>query len=158
MQQAVIEFENILRTKGVQAALRFLNALTPHRFTGVYRYDGTILRNIALFDQYDPNIQHGDDFPMEDAPCAHVGGHGGWLVVKEFLSDPRFLRSFTPIVSYCGALIRTPDGNPFGTVCHFDTKPCDTPPDNAFLLEAVAPLVYSVLHKIRDPNPSMHSM
>lgn len=148
MQQVISDFEVILRTKGVQEALRFLNAQTPHRFTGVYRYDGTILRNIVLFDQYDPDVHHGDDFPMENAPCAHVGEHGGWLVVKEFVSDPRFRRSFTPIVSYCGALIHRPDGIPFGTVCHFDTKPCDTPPDNAFLLEAVAPLVYSVLHQV----------
>ena len=145
MQEELRDFKGALKSKGVPGALRFLNARTPHRFTGVYRYDGTFLRNIALFDQYDPEVSRGDDFPMKDAPCACVADHGGRLVVTEFLSDPRFGRSFAPIVSYCGALIRTPDGAPFGTVCHFDTKPCETPPENALLLEAVAPSVYSVM-------------
>lgn len=145
--QEIKDFEDILKSKGVHEALRFLNARTPHRFTGVYRYDGTILRNIVLFDQYTPDIHHGDDFPMKDAPCARVGEHDGRLVVKEFLSDFRFRRSFAPIVSYCGVLIRQPDGTPFGTICHFDIKPCEAPPNNTLLLEAVAPLVYSVLHR-----------
>ena len=143
--QEVRDFERILKSKGVYEALRFLNARTPHQFTGVYRYDGTMLRNIVLFDQYDPDVYHGDDFPMEDAPCACVGAHGGTLVVEEFLSDPRFRRSFAPIVSYCGALVCTPDGTPFGTLCHFDIKPCEAPPNNVLLLEAVAPIVYAVL-------------
>lgn len=142
------DFEDILEGNGMQEALRYLNARTPHRFTGVYRYDGTTLRNIVLIDQYDLDIYHGDDFPMKDAPCARVGEHGGRLVVQEFASDPRFRRSFAPIVSYCGVLVRGPDGIPFGTVCHFDTKPCETPPNNAVLLEAVADLVYAVLHKV----------
>jgi hypothetical protein len=82
---------------------------------------------------------------MIDAPCARVGENGGQLVVVDFVTDPRFLRSFAPIVSYCGALIQNPDGSPFGTICHFDFKPCQTSDTNAALLKRIAPAVSSAM-------------
>ena len=42
----LVEFR-IALSDGVHAALRYLNSRTPHRFTGVYRYDGDVLRNMA---------------------------------------------------------------------------------------------------------------
>jgi hypothetical protein len=143
--QDAIEFERLLNHEGLWEALRFLNMRIPYRFTGVYRYEGTMLRNVVLFDQNDPAVKHGDDFPMIDAPCARVGDHGGQLVVVDFVTDPRFLRSFAPIVSYCGALIRNLDGSDFGTICHFDIKPCQTSLTHAALLKRVAPAVSSAL-------------
>lgn len=144
MQDAT-EFERLLRDEGLWEALRFLNLRTPYRFTGVYRYDGAMLRNVVLFDQNDPNVKHGDDFPMIDAPCARLGDHGGQLVVVDFVTDPRFLCSFAPIVSYCGVLIRDPEGSDFGSVCHFDIKPCQASATNTVLLERVASTVFSAL-------------
>lgn len=146
MQDAT-EFERLLRSEGLWEALRFLNVQTPYRFTGVYRYDGAMLRNVRLFDQNDPDVKHGDDFPMLDAPCARVGDHGGQLVVVDFATDQRFLRSFAPIVSYCGALIRNPDGSGLGTVCHFDIKPCQASATHVALLERIASAVSSVLQR-----------
>ncbi len=143
--QEHLEFEALVKNEGLWAALRFLNAQIPHRFTGVYRFDGKVLRNVALFDRDAPNVRAGDDFPMVDAPCARVSEHGGQLVVAEFLTDARFLRSFGPIVSYCGALIRSPSGAHFGTLCHFDTKRCQTSLKNAALLEELAPIVYAAV-------------
>jgi hypothetical protein len=58
---------------GLHTALRYLNSRTPHRFTGVYRYDGEVLRNMALFDRSAPETQRGIDIPMADAYCANVG-------------------------------------------------------------------------------------
>lgn len=141
----VVEFERLLQQAGLWQALRFLNARIPYRFTGAYRYDGTMLRNITLVDQHDPTVTRGDDFPMINAPCARVGEHNGQLVVVDFVTDPRFLRSFAPIVSYCGVLLRNPDGTELGTICHFDFKPCQTSHSHAALLERVAPAVSSSL-------------
>ena len=139
--QDAIEFARLMNDEGLWEALRFLNLRAPYRFTGVYRYDGTMLRNVALFDQNDPNVKQGDDFPMIDAPCARVADHGGKLVVVDFVTDSRFLRSFAPIVSYCGALIRKQDGSGFGTICHFDLKPCQASHAHVALLEHIAPSV-----------------
>lgn len=143
--QDAIEFERVVKQEGLWEALRFLGRRAPYRFTGVYRYDATMLRNVALFDQYNPNIKHGDDLQMINAPCACVEEHGGKLVAVDFVTDPRFLRSFAPIVSYCGALIQNPDGSNFGTICHFDTKPCQASPANLELLECVVPAVLAAL-------------
>ena len=143
--QDEIEFERLIKHGGLWEALRFLNIRIPYRFTGVYRYDGALLRNVALFDQHNPYVKQGDDFPMIDAPCARVADHGGQLVVVDFETDARFLRSFSPIISYCGALIRGPDGSDFGTICHYDFHPCQTSHTNATLLERVGPAVFSSL-------------
>ena len=150
--QDAIEFERLLGHEGLWEALRFLNTRIPYRFTGVYRYEGSMLRNVVLFDQNDPAVRHGDDFPMIDAPCARVGDHGGQLVVVDFAADPRFLRSFAPIVSYCGALIRNPDGSGFGTICHFDIRPCQASLTHAALLARVAPVVSSALRGGAHPR------
>lgn len=64
------EFRAALR-EGVHAALRYLNSRTPHRFTGVYRYDGEMLRNMALFDRFEPDQQRGGDIPMADGTLCH---------------------------------------------------------------------------------------
>lgn len=66
------QFRRALRG-GVYAALRYLNSHTLHRFTGVYQYDGEMLRNTALFDRFDPQQQRGIDVPLADAYCANVG-------------------------------------------------------------------------------------
>lgn len=136
-----LQFERILEHEGLWEALRFLNVRVPYRFTGAYRYGHTMLRNIALVDRNDPTARSGDDFPLVDAPCATVGKHGGQLVVVDFVTDIRFKRSFEPIVSYCGALIQHADGSEFGTICHFDFKPCQTSHTHAALLARVAPAV-----------------
>ena len=143
----VVQFEQIFKDAGLWEALSFLSVRVPYRFTGAYRYDDTMLRNIALVDRSDPTVRSGDDFPLVDAPCATVGKHGGQLVVVDFVTDPRFQRSFEPIVSYCGALIKNADGQEFGTICHFDFKPCQTSHTHAVLLERVAPFVSCALQR-----------
>ena len=141
----VAQFDEILKQDGLWEALRFLNARAPYRFTGAYRYGKSMLRNIALVDRSDPTVRSGDDFALVDAPCTTVGQHGGKLVVVDFVKDPRFSRSYDPIVSYCGALIQNTDGSEFGTICHFDFKPCQTSYTHAVLLERVAPSVSCAL-------------
>lgn len=139
------EFQSVLDAKGLRAALRFLNTQTPHRFTGVYRFDHETLRNIALCDRHNPAVDHGEDLPMANAPCARVGDFGTHLVVDNLIYDTRFERDFGGIVSYCGALLRTPNGRAFGTLCHYDSLPCESPPNIVSFLELVAPLIFAAL-------------
>lgn len=47
-------FEQTLRQRGLHAALGLLNAATPYRLTGVYRFDGDLVRSVALFDRKNP--------------------------------------------------------------------------------------------------------
>ncbi|HYF43383.1 MAG TPA: GAF domain-containing protein [Ramlibacter sp.] len=139
------EFRRQLRA-GVHAALRFLNSRTPHRFTGVYRYDGDMLRNMALFDRFEPDHQRGIDIPMANAYCANVGRTREPLEFANARLDGRFpYLEGSPVVCYSGVLISTPQGEPYGTLCHYDVRPCDPRTSDIPLLKAAAPLIYEAL-------------
>ncbi len=146
-QSAVIsEFWTIVRARGLHDGLRFLNARTPHRYTGIYRYDGEMLRNVYLYDQFSPSVKKGADVRMEDAYCAIVGQRQA-AVEFEDINDERDIavKPGSPVVSYCGALITDDHGEPFGTLCHYDTKPSQARLSDIPILEAIAPLIFEAL-------------
>lgn len=66
--------------------------------------------------------------PLESSICAHAILEHNLLEVPDTTKDSRF--NCNPLVTgephlrfYAGALLRTPDGLPLGTVCVLDTKP-----------------------------------
>lgn len=131
---------------GVHAALRYLNSRTPHRYTGVYRYDGEMLRNMALFDRSEPEKPRGGDIPMVDAYCANVGRNREPLEFADASGDGRFpYLPGSPVVCYSGVLITSPEGVPYGTLCHYDVRRCETRASDIPLLKAAAPLIYDAL-------------
>lgn len=136
---------------GLYTALRYLNSRTPHRFTGVYRYDGEMLRNMALVDRSEPDIQRGIDIPIADAYCANVGRNREPLEFADAQGDGRFpYLPGSPVVCYSGVLISNPAGVPYGTLCHYDILRCETRTSDIPLLKAAAPFVYEVLEPGRE--------
>ena len=130
-----------LHRTGLHGALRFLNGRTPHRFTGVYRYDGPMLRNVGLFDQFNPEQARGDDAPIGNTFCSLVPQFDGALAFADAGNDPRVAHIETPVVSYSGVQLRDVDGVALGTLCHFDFKPCQPRTGDLQLLEMLAPLL-----------------
>lgn len=125
------------------AQLLLLNGRTPHRYTGVFRFDGDMLRNVALVDKWDPAVEHGDDVPLAAAYCAHLHDTGQPLEVENGATDPRVpWMSASPIVSYCGAVIHGSHGLPWGALCHFDVARCDAKNSDMPLLVAAAKMIY----------------
>ncbi|MDB5632533.1 MAG: sensor histidine kinase [Tardiphaga sp.] len=66
--------------------------------------------------------------PLEQSICAHALLEHSFLEIEDTTKDPRF--DCNPLVTgdphvrfYAGALLRTPDGLPLGTVCVLDDKP-----------------------------------
>lgn len=66
--------------------------------------------------------------PLDDSICAHAILEQNFLEVEDTTKDSRF--DCNPLVTgsphlrfYAGALLRTPDGLPLGTVCVLDVKP-----------------------------------
>ncbi len=138
----LVKWRRVLDEQGVHALLRLLNSRTPHRYTGIYRYDPPTLRNVFLVDAFDPSMLRGPDVAMEDAYCVLVGERKQSIVFTDASCDPRFApRTNSPVVSYCGTLLSTADGVPYGTLCHYDVSRCDENVNDIEVLEALAPYV-----------------
>jgi hypothetical protein len=146
-ESAVIsEFWAIVRSRGIHDGLRFLNDRTPHRFTAIYRYDGDMLRSVHFYDQFTPSLRKGADVKMVDAYCALVGERRAGVQFADINVDRSIdLKPDSPVVSYCGALITDDNGKPYGTLCHFDTKPAQHREDDIPILEAIARMIYSAI-------------
>jgi hypothetical protein len=141
--EEVQAFRDVLGASGLHEALRYLNGRTPYRFTGVYRYDGDTLRNVALFDRWDPEARRGSDAPINETFCAIVRDEGAWLEVEDGPLDERFpWMQDNAVVCYSGALIRGHDGEPFGSLCHFDVNRVQQTSSDVALLQQAGRMIY----------------
>ena len=137
------EFARQLRDQGLRESLRYLNLRTPHRFTGVFRFDGEMLRNVTLIDKWVPGVEVGEDVPLAEAYCAHLKRTGEPLQVAHGPSDSRVpWMAGSRVVSYCGAVIDDDRGQRWGALCHFDTATCEAKNSDMPLLGAAATLIY----------------
>ena len=146
MQAEIADFAALLQQQGVHEALGYLNHRTPHRYTGVFRFDGDMLRSEALFDRNRPEVRTGADAPLATTYCSLVGRSEAPVQIFDTAVDPQALGIETPVVSYCGALIRDGQGKAFGTLCHYDLQRCQERTTDQTLLEAAAQLLYQRLH------------
>ena len=53
------EFVTLVQQQGVHAALAYLNHRTPHRYTGLFRFEGQVLRSEVLVDGNQPLVRRG---------------------------------------------------------------------------------------------------
>jgi signal transduction histidine kinase len=86
--------------------------------------------------------------PIDQSMCAHALLEHSFLEIPDTTKDPRF--ACNPLVTgapylrfYAGALLRTADGLPLGTVCVLDTKPRQLTPEQREVLAALARQVMS---------------
>jgi len=143
LDELVRSFALLLEEGGMHAGLAFLNARTRHRFTGVYRFDPPMLRNICLFDRENPTLRLGGDTPMRETYCSLVGAADAPFVTDDAGRDARLAEhpARTSVIAYFGVPLRGEGGACFGTLCHFDLRPRLAPLDELPLLEHVAPIV-----------------
>lgn len=132
-----------LRRADVDAALRFLNARTRFRFTGVFQVEPPTLRNIRLVDRENPTLNVSG--AVADLDIGYCGIACATLVpfqTADAREDPR-LQSHparNSMISYAGVPIRMANGVAWGTLCHYDVRPRLIPPDELSILLAAAPL------------------
>lgn len=140
-------FERTLHQRGLHAALGVLNASTPYRLTGVYRFDGDSVRSVVLFDRKNPDLTFGVDVPWADSYCRMAAEDGVRCEIADALADERLTTHAAreAVQAYIAVLLKTPRGEPLGTLCHFDLHPV-TPPLGAFEdLDVVCPIVERTL-------------
>ena len=140
------EFATVLQQQGVHAALGYLNHRTPHRYTGVFRFDGDMLRSEVLFDRKLDDVRQGTDAPLAETYCSLVGRSEAPVQILDAAVDALARGIETPVISYCGALIRDGQGKAFGTLCHYDLQRCQERTTDQPLLSAAAQLLYQRLH------------
>jgi hypothetical protein len=152
-------FERVLQQKGLHGALGVLNATTPYRLTGVYRFEEGLVRSVVLFDRKNPEVAVGVDVPWNDSYCRLVAEDGRRCEIVDSLTDVR-LHSHAAreaVQAYVAVLLKTPDGAPLGTLCHYDLQPVEPPPDIFDALERVAPAIertlWSMLNLAHIPEP-----
>ncbi|WP_058836444.1 GAF domain-containing sensor histidine kinase [Luteimonas abyssi] len=88
--------------------------------------------------------------PLDTSICAHAILEHDFLEVPDTTQDARFAAN--PLVTgepglrfYAGALLKTPDGLPLGTVCVLDTQPRTLDPQQIDTLRALARQVMAQL-------------
>ena len=147
------ELARILSEKGLHAALRFLNARTRHRFTGVYRFDPPTLRSVCLYDRENPTIRVGSDNPMIETYCSILDETRAPFSLADSAADTRVTAHLARdrVISYCGVPLFGPQGEPRGSICHFDLRPRIAPAAEIPLMEQVAPLLLAAITARRDP-------
>lgn len=140
-------FERILQDRGLHAALRVLNATTPYRLTGVYRFEGDLVRSVVLFDRKNPDLTVGVDVPWNDSYCRMTAEDGRNCEITDALNDARLTTHAAreAVQSYVAVLLKTPDGAPLGTLCHYDLQPLAPPPGVCEALERMRPVVERAL-------------
>jgi len=128
-------------------ALRVLNQTTEYRFTGIYLLDGRWVKSVLLFDRDCPNVQIGHDVLWDESYCRLAATDGIQCEITNSLTDPRLTKHAAreAVQCYCGVLLRSPDGQPLGTLCHFDVRPRDTPTGALNTLKALRPMVENLL-------------
>lgn len=152
-EKIISEFRETLDKSGVHGALGFLNRRTPHRFTGIYRFDNKMLRNLYLYDSFNPRETSGEDAPMAKTYCSLVKEERK-LEIRNAATDRRVMGKIdTPVMSYCGTLIKDDSGDPFGTLCHFDMKRCQEPSTEFGLMAEAAKLLAPLLQESRQAKP-----
>lgn len=146
MPEEIAEFTTLLQQQGLHDALAYLNHRTPHRYTGLYRFDGDTLRSEVLFDRNRPDVRQGDNVPMAATYCSLVGRQQAPVQILDRATDPLAQEIDTSVVSYCGVLIRDGQGKAYGTLCHYDLQRCQERTTDLPLLEAAAQLLHQQLH------------
>ncbi len=135
--------KEILDDEGTRAAVAYLNGLTWHRFTALYRFDRETLRNLYFFDREHPEVESSPDIPITASYCVFVRDNERTFALSDSFSDGRVEGhpKRPQIRSYCGVPLVAESGRMFGTICHFDLEPLNISDETVSLMEAVAPLL-----------------
>jgi hypothetical protein len=137
------EVEAALVRDGLDGALQVLNRRVPHRFTGVYRLDGAMMRNVALVDKH-LHLEPVDlkVVPLKDSFCQFVLRDSVFVTSESGQDDRLVGHPYGGVVgSYVGVPISLAAGSLDGTLCHFDLANHPVADDEFLLLERAARLL-----------------
>jgi GAF domain-containing protein len=142
-EQALARLRTILRSDGIRPALVYMNALTGHRFSALYQFDGETLRNLYFYDRECPDVETMEEIPVTASYCVFLRENGGLFHTSDAMRDER-VRSHPKreqIQAYCGVPVHDARGKLFGSICHFNLQPRVIADEDVDLMESVARLL-----------------
>lgn len=117
-------FVHTCQREGLDAGLRALNARVPHRYTGVYRFEGDLMRNLVLVDKAgEARPEQLAAVPFQDSFCQYVLREGEFRTADT--REDRRLDGHAyqgVLLSYHGVPVLDDAGELFGSLCHFDPE------------------------------------
>jgi hypothetical protein len=127
--------------------LAYLNGLSTHRFTGVYRFEPGWVVSVTLYDREQPDVRIGADVKMKESYCWLTGISEAAYVIEDAALDSRLdgHAARSEVRSYVAVLLHDKAGTPWGTLCHFDFAPRAVPPGTLSRLQSFRPLVEEML-------------
>ena len=136
----VITFRRLLKADGLWPAMRFLNGLSPYRYSAVFRFEGSVLRNVCFVSREEPELTSCPELPVADSYCVYVQESGSEFGVEHACLDRRVVGHPKAAVfqSYYGVPLIAADGRLVGTACHFDELPVVLQPGVSALLNDVS--------------------
>ncbi|MFM9901330.1 MAG: guanylate cyclase [Polaromonas sp.] len=140
MDLALIELQNELQCKGLEAGLSVLNQRVPHRFTAVFKLDGAMMRNVAIVDKLGEVVPESFKvIPFENSFCQFVLRDGSFTTHDSAVDNRLDGHVYKGVLNtYVGLPISENNGELFGTLCHFDFPPQNLPESEfQFLNQAV---------------------
>ncbi|MEJ8853336.1 GAF domain-containing protein [Variovorax robiniae] len=125
---------------GLQSALAWLNEGVAHRYTAIYRFEGELLRNVALYDKLD---QVRPEFllvvPFRHSFCQFVLRDQAFRTEDSRLDKRLDGHPYQGVVvSYHSVPLTTGEGALWGTMSHFDMVGHPLPDEEFELLQQAA--------------------
>jgi GAF domain-containing protein len=142
-ETAISRLNDFLARGEVRPAVAFLNSLTPHRFTSLFRFDESTLRNLVFYDREQPEVRTCKDISVLSSYCVFVRDTNAAFAIANAREDDRLGNhpKRQEVQSYCGVPLVNREGKMYGTACHFDFKPGGVAARDVELLECLARLL-----------------
>ena len=143
LQRARQTIAELIAHDKVREALRYLNGLTPYRFTGVYRFGNDQMSNRVFYDREHPEVRSMQDVPIDATYCSFMRHSRGPFLLADSLRDDRLASHCAreAVRSYCGVPLVDERGWMHGSLCHFDYEPHPLRETDLMLLQDIAPLL-----------------
>lgn len=124
-EDKVAKLAQALANGGLWSGLRYVNSTTDYRFTGLYRFAGRTLRNVALFDRETPATSGAPDVDTALSYCSLMRISGEPMAIADAPRDDRVEGhpSRTAVQAYCGIPLIDENGEVTGSLCHFSLQP-----------------------------------
>jgi GAF domain-containing protein len=150
-------FKSTWATQGIWAAMRWLNAQTPYRYTAIFAFEGDMLHNVCLVDKLDPSIIGCEDQPITNSYCLYIHRSHERLSIEDSTADPLVQGhpKRNAYQCYYGVPLFASDGRLVGTVCHFDMAPTKVTAGVVSDLDDLAPFIaHAAFGPERTPGPT----